>query len=87
MEEYIVYLPYVPPVLTILWGLICLRIYTMISKENPGQRRLIAVGGAVGAALIYVLASNLAALLQAPSSEATEATSDEGRVKVQMKAE
>jgi hypothetical protein len=87
MEEYIVYLPYVPPVLTILWGLICLRIYTMISKDNPGQRRLIAVGGAVGAALIYVLASNLAALLQAPSSETTEAKSDEGRVKVQMKAE
>lgn len=87
MEEYVVYLPYVAPVLTILWALICLRIYTMISKDNPGQRRLIAIGGAVGAALIYVLASNLAALLQTPSSEPAEAQAEEGRVKVQMKAE
>ena len=79
------YLPYVAPVLTILWALICLRIYTMISKENAGQRRMIAIGGAVGAALIYILASNVVAILQAPSPEPPK--SDDSRVKVQMKAE
>ena len=51
------YLPIVPYVLTLLWSLICLRIYTMISVENAGQRRLIAIGGSVGAALIFILAA------------------------------
>lgn len=88
MESYLVYLPYVAPVLTLLWALICLRIYTLISKENSGQRRLIAIGGAVGAALIYVLTSNLVALLQTPTTEPpTPAPGEDGRVKVQMKAE
>ena len=77
------YLPIVPPVLTLLWALICLRIYTMISVENAGQRRLIAIGGAVGAALIYILAANVTAFLQAPPPETPK--SDEGRVKVQLK--
>jgi len=81
------YLPYVAPVLTILWALICLRIYTMISKENAGQRRMIAIGGAVGAALIYILASNVVVILQAPSAEPPAAATDDGRVKVQMKPE
>lgn len=79
------YLPYVAPVLTLLWSLVCLRIYTMISKENAGQRRLIAIGGAVGAALIYVLASNVIAILQAPSTEPPPTQADDTRVKVQMK--
>jgi hypothetical protein len=57
------YLPLVPSALTLLWALICLHIYTMISAENTGQRRLIAVTGALGAALIYILAANLTAFL------------------------
>ncbi len=77
------YLPWTAPVLTTLWALICLRIYTMISIENAGQRRLIAIGGAVGAALIYILASNVVTLLQTPAQEVP--AQENGRVKVQMK--
>jgi hypothetical protein len=77
------YLPFVAPVLTLLWSLICLRIYTMISLENAVQRRLIAIGGAVGAALIYILIANVVTILQAPPAEAPQ--TDDGRVKVQMK--
>ena len=76
------YLPIVAPVLTVLWALICLRIYTMISAENIVQRRLIAIGGALGSALIYLLASNLVAILQAPSAADSQ---EEGRVRVQSK--
>jgi hypothetical protein len=76
------YLPIVPYVLTLLWSLICLRIYTMISAENAGQRRLIAIGGAVGAALIFILAANFVTILQAPTEELPQ-RGDE-RVKVQM---
>jgi len=78
------YLPIVPYVLTLLWSLICLRIYTMISVENAGQRRLIAIGGAIGAALIFILASNFVTILQAPSAEPPK--TDDGRVKVQIKS-
>lgn len=78
------YLPVVPYVLTLLWSLICLRIYTMISAENAGQRRLIAIGGAVGAALIFILAANFVTILQAPTAEPPQA--DDGRIKVQMKS-
>jgi len=77
------YLHFVAPCLTFLWGLICLRIYTMISAENAGQRRLIAIGGAIGAALIYILASNVVGLIQAPSSESPVDQGD--RVKIQLK--
>ncbi len=77
------YLPIVPYVLTILWALICLRIYTMISVENAGQRRLIAIGGSVGAALIYILAANFVTILQAPPAE--KPAQNDGRVKIQMK--
>ena len=78
------YLAFVTPVLTVLWALICLRIYTMISAENTGQRRLIAVAGAVGAALIYVLSTYVVALLKAPSSSDAP-SQDESRVRVQSK--
>ena len=76
------YLPIVPYVLTFLWSLICLRIYTMISVENAGQRRLIAIGGSVGAALIFILAANFVTILQAPPAETPQ--TEDGRVKVQM---
>ncbi len=74
------YLPFVAPVLTILWALICLRIYTMISAENVIQRRLIAIAGALGSALIYLLASNMTAILQAPP---VRDAVDDGRVRIQ----
>lgn len=86
MEPYLSALPYVPPALTALWALICLRIYTMISTDNPGQRRLVAIGGAVGAALIYVLAFNIITLLQVPAEAPSPATpTQEERVKVLLK--
>jgi hypothetical protein len=78
------FLPIVPYVLTFLWSLICLRIYTMISVENAGQRRMIAIGGAIGAALIFILAANFVTILQAPTEEPPQ--KDDGRIKVQMKS-
>ena len=78
------YLDFVAPVLTLLWALICLRIYTMISRENRGQRRLIAIGGALGAALIYLLASTVITILKAPSSGEVP-LSDESRVRVRTR--
>lgn len=65
------YLDIVAPVLTLLWALICLRIYTMISKENPGQRRFIAISGAIGAALIYLLAGSFVAILRTPVAKSS----------------
>jgi hypothetical protein len=44
------------------------------------QRRLIAIAGALGSALIYLLASNLTAILQAPS---VREAADDGRVRIQ----
>jgi len=77
------YLPIVAPVLTVLWALICLRIYTMISAENINQRRLIAMGGALGSALIYLLASQLVLVLQAPSKRDAQPADD--RIRIQAK--
>jgi hypothetical protein len=66
-------LSWVPPVVTILWALICLRLYSMISTENRGQRRLIAVCGAFGAAMIWLLSSNITSLLRLESKPAERA--------------
>lgn len=55
------------PVLTLLWGLMCLRIYTMISRQNPVQRRIIAIGAGLGGALIYIVVSIMVNILKTPS--------------------
>lgn len=79
------YLDFVAPVLTLLWALICLRIYTMISRENPGQRRLIAIGGSLGAALIYLLGSSVVTILKAPAASDLP-PAEEARIRVQTKS-
>ncbi|HAL70643.1 MAG TPA: hypothetical protein DCP71_02600 [Verrucomicrobiales bacterium] len=53
--------------LCVLWGLLCMRIYALISRENTLQRRLIAIGAGLGAGLIYVVGSILISLVKAPS--------------------
>jgi Na+-transporting NADH:ubiquinone oxidoreductase subunit NqrD len=78
MEKY---LPFVAPVLTVLWLLICLRIYTMISRRNVVQRRVVAIGAGLGAGLVYVVSNLLVSIVRLPEPE-----SDEERVRVQMKA-
>jgi len=50
-----------------LWVLLCMRFYTVISKDNVLQRRLIAIGAGLGAGLIYILGSMIITLLKAPS--------------------
>ncbi|MBB5040078.1 hypothetical protein [Prosthecobacter dejongeii] len=54
--------------LCFLWVMLCMRFYTLISKENVIQRRLIAIGAGLGAGLIYVLGSMIVTLLRTPSS-------------------
>lgn len=54
-------------VLSLLWVLLCLRFYTMISRENTWQRRLIAIGAGLGAGLVYILGSMMLTLLNTPS--------------------
>lgn len=40
--------------LCILWGLLCLRFYRLIARENIMQRRIVAIAGGLGAGLIYI---------------------------------
>lgn len=54
-----------------LWLLLCARFYVVISPENVGQRRMIAIGGGIGAGLLYVLGSMLAPLFKEPPPETT----------------
>lgn len=59
------------PVLCILWVLLCLRFYTLISPQNIWQRRFIAIGAGLGAGLLYLLGSMLLPLLEMPDSPST----------------
>lgn len=51
-------------VLCLLWALVCLRFYTLISRENLWQRRFIAIGAGLGAGLIWLLGSMILAWLR-----------------------
>ncbi len=73
MSDYVRFLPAVPYVLTVLWALICLRVYTMISRDNPVQRRVIAIGGAICAAMIFQVSGALVRVLLAAPPPAEEA--------------
>ncbi len=57
--------------LCLLWGLLCLRFYVLISKENVGQRRIVAIAAGLGAGLLYVIGTYIAALL-GPQGEGTQ---------------
>jgi hypothetical protein len=56
------------PALCLLWALLCLRFYTLISRDNVWQRRLIAIGAGLGAGLIWLLGSMLLPWLRAPEN-------------------
>ena len=58
-------------VLCLLWLLLCLRFYTMISRHNLWQRRSIAIGAGVGAGLIYLVGSMFISILRAPPPDET----------------
>lgn len=45
--------------LCILWGLLCLRFYRLISRENVMQRRIVAIAAGLGAGLIYIFGTML----------------------------
>jgi hypothetical protein len=70
------------PALCLLWALLCLRFYTLISRDNIWQRRLIAIAGALGAGLIWVLGSLLLPWLRSPDPvpEAAKESVDEVRI-------
>ena len=57
------------PAMCLLWALLCLRFYTLISRDNVWQRRLIAIGAGLGAGLIWMLGSLLLPWLRASESQ------------------
>lgn len=69
-------------VLCILWLLLCLRFYTMISRDNVWQRRLLAIAGGLGAGLIYVFGSLLAPLFAPPNDAPAAEAAQEVRIKM-----
>ncbi len=40
--------------LCLFLGLLCLRFYRLIARENVMQRRVVAIAGGLGAGLIYI---------------------------------
>jgi hypothetical protein len=72
-------------VLCILWMLLCLRFYTVISRQNILQRRLIAISAGLGAGLIYILGSMILTLLHSPLSSAPPPAEVEQAQEVRVK--
>lgn len=70
------------PVLCLLWALLCLRFYTLISRDNVWQRRLIAVGAGLGAGLIWLLGSMLLPWLRAPDTPAPPTVEAAGDIRI-----
>jgi hypothetical protein len=56
-------------IVSVLWLLMCLRFWSMISRENVWQRRLIAIAGGLGAGLIYILGTQVWGVLTKPSPD------------------
>ena len=54
---------------SVLWLLMCLRFWTMISRENVWQRHLIAIAGGLGAGMIYFLGTMIWRIVNLPSPE------------------
>lgn len=43
-----VLIPFIPALMCVLWGLVCLRVYFMISKRFVWQRHLVAIAAGLG---------------------------------------
>jgi hypothetical protein len=56
-----------------LWLALCFRFWRLVGRTNPGQRRLLAVAGGLGAGLIYLLGHLVLGVLRAPSRNDREA--------------
>ena len=62
-------IPFIAPLMCVLWGLICLRIYSMISRRNVWQRRLVAIAAGLGGALVYLVTNMMVTYLITPAPE------------------
>lgn len=76
--------------LCLLWGLLCLRFYVLISKENVGQRRVVAIAGGLGAGLLYVIGTYIAGLLKPAEAgtqppPAVQEIRDAGEIRLKVK--
>ena len=71
--------------LCVLWLLLCLRFYQVIARENVWQRRLIALGGGLGAGLIYVLGTLVMSLLKMPTRSELPAVEQVEDVRIQTR--
>lgn len=70
------------PALCLLWILLCLRFYTLISRDNVWQRRFIAIGAGLGAGLIWLLGSLLLPWLRAQEAPPPPAVESAGDIRV-----
>lgn len=70
------------PALCLLWGLLCLRFYTLIRRDNVWQRRLIAIGAGLGAGLIWLLGSMILPWLRAPENPPPATVESAGDVRI-----
>ena len=52
--------------LCLLWVLMCGRMWWVIGREHVWQRRLIAIGAGLGAAMFYLLGTTLWTVVKPP---------------------
>jgi hypothetical protein len=67
-------------VFCLLWVLMCGRMWWVINPKNVWQRRAIAIGAGLGAAMFYLLGTIIWSSVKQPDEPATPKTGDEVRV-------
>jgi hypothetical protein len=67
---------------SVLWLFMCLRFWTMISRENIWQRRLIAIAGGLGAGMIYFLGTMVWRIINLPPPEEARPVEEAADIRV-----
>ena len=64
----------------LLWVLMCGRMWWMINAKNVWQRRAIAIGAGLGAAMFYLIGTMVWSSVKAPEDNALPRSGDEVRI-------
>lgn len=64
----------------VLWILLCGRMWWVIGREHIWQRRLVAIGAGLGAALFYVLATTILDSVKKEPAPQTVPSGEEVRI-------